>query len=242
MEIVQMSEIEKNVRRRYFQQSYAAQQSEMLTRTEVNFCRDTLDPKYESNPTRHGQPWGIDWSAPNRIVKLQNEFANFVNSFPPEAIATLNTPKPLSFDGIRRRIERWRVDSGKLHRTDCPPRRSRKIEYVAALEVGLNPRKAAPEREVGTVVGFNRRRAATGRVHAHVLLYNLHSIRLEDLGRLWREINQIKKLDEPLIGPYTPGLEGIQYCLKSLGSDADNIILSPKWGQDIQSGMGPSPV
>lgn len=225
MEIIQMTEIEKKVRRRYFNQSQSARECGEFDRREVRLSEYS---------------WGRDWSAPSRSVAHQNLFANYISdTFPPEAIATLNTPKPLHIGEFCRRIELLRVESQNLHRTDCPSRRHRRIEYIAALEVGLNPR--ASEREMEMVVALNRRKASKGRVHAHVPLYNLHSIRLEDLAQRRREINQIKKLDEPLIQPYTPGPEGILYCLKSLGSDADNIILSTKWGHVIQTGKGPSP-
>jgi hypothetical protein len=189
-------DVMKTARRRYFHQSESAREHGEFTRRQV----------------KASGAWDSDWNAPSKSVKAQIGFANHLNeTLPPEAMAVLNTPKPLRLDQFRHQLKRWRIESGNLHHNDCPSRRLRKIEYIAALEFGFNPRKAA-----------------TGRIHAHVLLYNLHSIRLDDLRQLWREMNQIKNPEEPLIQPYTPGPEGILYSLKSYGSDVDLIEISPK--------------
>jgi hypothetical protein len=159
-----------------------------------------------------GNSWGPDWSLLSRNPEAQIEFADFIHEkLRPKAIAVLNTTAPISANEFHRRLRDWRIASGNLHRGECPRRRDRKLEYIAAIEHGFNPR-----------------RAATGRLHAHVLLFNLGSIRLCDLGQTWRDLNKIKDPLEPLIEKYRPGTEGILYCLKSFGSDADMISFSPK--------------
>jgi hypothetical protein len=156
--------------------------------------------------------WGLDWSAPSRNISAQLALATYINEYlRPEAITVLNTPIPVGTCEFRRRLEALRISSAKLHRSNCPSRRFRKLEYIAALEFGQNPRAAA-----------------AGRLHAHVLLYNLGSIRFEDLAQRWRELNHLKKVEEPLIHRYAPGPEGILYCLKALGSDVDMIYFSSK--------------
>jgi hypothetical protein len=127
-------------------------------------------------------------------------------------MAVLYTPDRLDPTEFRRRVERWRIRSAKLHpSSSCPPRRFRKLEYILALEFGLYPATAV-----------------TGRLHAHVLLYKLGAILLEDLAREWRELNGIENPDEPLMQRYTPGPEGVLYCLKTLGTDVDLIYFSRK--------------
>jgi len=164
-----------------------------------------------------GNPWGVDWSAVERNIAVQIELAHFIaGTVSPEAYAVLNTPFKLSIDGFRRRLRTWRTRSAWLHRHDCPPRTLRKLEYLAALEYGAHPRKAV-----------------VGRLHAHVLLYNLGSMRLGDLAQVWRELNYIKNEQEPLIQPYKPGIEGILYNLKSYGSEVDLIDFSPKFSHQF---------
>jgi hypothetical protein len=157
--------------------------------------------------------WGPDYSALLRNTTAQTALANYIDeSLRPEATAVLYTPDRLDTTEFRRRVEAWRIRSAKLHPSGfCPSRRFRKLEYILALEYGSNPK-----------------RAATGRLHGHALLYNLQSIRLEDLGLEWRELNDIRNPDEPLLQRYTPGPEGILYCLKTLGTDVDLIYFSRK--------------
>jgi hypothetical protein len=157
--------------------------------------------------------WGPDWSAQHRNTAAQIALANYIDEhFPPEATPVPYTPDRLQTPEFRRRIERWRIRSTKLHPSgSCPSRRFRKLEYIAALEYGSHPKTAA-----------------TGRAHAHVLLYNLGCIPLEDLAREWRELNDVRKPDEPLLQRYEPGPEGILYCLKTLGTDVDLIYFSRK--------------
>ena len=160
-----------------------------------------------------GDSWGPDWSVHHRNTATQVALANFIDArLRPEAIAALHTSDRLNCVEFRRRIEAWRIRCGGLHQSGlCPSRRFRKFEYVLALEYGLHPKGAR-----------------SARLHAHILLYNLHHIRLEDLAREWRELNSIRNPDEPLIEPYLPGPEGIAYCLKTLGTDADQITFSKK--------------
>ena len=165
---------------------------------EVRICQDS---------------WGPEWSCPSRHTAIQRAFAGYLDEhFRPDAIAILNTPSPLGLARFRTQLSEWRNSSENLHpRGLCPSRSNRKFEYIASLEYGLNPR-----------------RAREGRLHAHVLLYNLNSMRLEDIARQWRELNKIKNPEEPLLRPYTPGPEGILYALKSWGSDVDLVHFSPK--------------
>jgi hypothetical protein len=164
--------------------------------------------------------WGPDWAALHRNVAAQVSFAQFIGEgFPPDATAVLYTPDRLVCAEFRRRIEAWRIRAGKLHPSGfCPSRRFRRFEYISALEYGLHPKGAR-----------------SARLHAHVLLYNLGHIRLEDLARAWRELNGIRKPDEPLIERYQPGPEGILYCLKTLGTDADQIYISKKLSLEMAS-------
>ena len=157
--------------------------------------------------------WGPDWSARQRNITAQIALANYIDEhLPPEATAVLYTPDRLDTTEFRRRVERWRIRSRKLHPSGfCPSRRLRKLEYILALEYGSRPKTAE-----------------AGRLHAHVLLYNLGSVPLEELAREWRELNDIRKPEEPLLQRYTPGPAGILYCLKTLGSDADLIYFSRK--------------
>jgi len=157
--------------------------------------------------------WGPDYSALLRNTTAQTALANYIDErLRPEATAVLYTPDRLDTTEFRRRVEAWRIRSARLHPSGfCPSRRFRKLEYILALEYGSNPK-----------------RAATGRLHGHALLYNLQSIRLEDLAIEWRELNDIRNPDEPLLQRYTPGPEGILYCLKTLGTDVDLIYFSRK--------------
>jgi hypothetical protein len=160
-----------------------------------------------------GHSWGPDWSALHRNTAAQIDLARFIDTkFRPDAISVLYVPDRLNSTEFRRRVEAWRVRCGRLHPADvCPSRRFRKFEYVLALEYGLHPKGSR-----------------SARLHAHILLYNLLNVRLDDLGREWRELNGIRKSEEPLIEPYCPGPEGIEYCLKTLGTDADQIYFSRK--------------
>lgn len=157
--------------------------------------------------------WGPDWSALHRNVAAQVALAHFIEGrLRPDATAVLQTPDLLNSAEFRRRVEAWRIRCGGLHPSGfCPSRRFRKFEYVLALEYGLHPKGAR-----------------SARLHAHVLLYNLGQVRLDDLARAWRDLNGIRKPDEPLIEPYRPGPEGIAYCLKTLGTDGDQIYFSRK--------------
>ena len=228
MQTAELTELEKTARRRYLHQAQSVWACGAFIRREVNYSTESWGPDQSEcaadRDARNTEAWGPDWSAPHRIVPAQIELAKHLNeNLPPEAIATLNTPKPIGPDHFRRQIERLRLQSAKLHRSPCPPRHRRKIEYIAALEYGFNPRKAEPGTK--SVTG---KEAATGRLHAHVLLYNLGGIRLEDLAQRWRELNCIKNVKEPHIRQYTRGPEGILYCLKSYGSDVDLIHFSPR--------------
>jgi hypothetical protein len=199
-------DIAKTARRRYFHLNQSARECGAFDRREVRSSSDSWEP---------------DWSVEHKSTRGQIEFSNYLNErLPPSAIAVLNTPKPLHLREFSRKLQLFRIESANLHPSPCPSRRERKIEYIAALEVGYNPRKAV-----------------CGRSHAHVLLYNLGSIRLEDLASTWRQLNDIKDVAEPQIQPYTLGPEGILYCLKSLGSDADSVIISPK----LRLKMAPKP-
>ena len=177
-------------------QSRSCGDSWELTKRQVKVSRDS---------------WGTDWSALHRNATTQAAMANFIDErLCPEATAVLYTPDRLNTTEFRRRVEAWRIRSGRLHRFGfCPSRRFRKLEYVLALEYGLHPTRSA-------------------RLHAHVLLYNLGRIRLADLAREWRELNNIRRPDEPLIERYEPGPTGIAYCLKTLGTDVDLIYVSRK--------------
>ena len=186
------------VRLSYLRHSGCGGNSWELARRQVKASRDS---------------WGPDWSAQDRNMTAQVALANYIDErLRPEATVVLYTPDRLDTTEFRRRVEAWRIRSAKLHPSGfCPSRRFRKLEYILALEYGSNPK-----------------RAATGRLHGHALLYNLQSIRLEDLAIEWRELNDIRNPDEPLIQRYTPGPEGILYCLKTLGTDVDLIYFSRK--------------
>ena len=191
-----VDKIRKTARLRYLHQSQTVGQG----------------PEFMKSQVRNSSSWEPDWSLAGQHALAQIEFANYLDQeLPPQAMAILNTPTPLHPSQFRTQLQTWRVRSAKLHRGVCPPRRDRKIEYIASLEYGFNPCKAP-----------------TGRLHAHVLLYNLGSILLADLGEQWRKLHGIKDLNEPVITPYTPGPEGILYALKAYGSDADMIYFSPK--------------
>lgn len=196
-------DILRTTRGRYLHQSQSVGSSWEFTRRQVKASGDS---------------WGLDWSAPSRNTKAQVELARHISKhLPPGAMAVLNTPHRLSTTEFRHKLEALRNRSATLHRRGCPPRRLRKLEYIAALEYGQNPRNAA-----------------TGKLHAHVLLYNLAFIRLEDIAQEWRGLNHMTNPNEPLIRPYTPGMEGILYCLKSLGSDVDMIHISPKLSMHVR--------
>jgi hypothetical protein len=159
-----------------------------------------------------GNPWDIDWSRRSLDTNSQLEFSAYLaQHLRPEAVTVLNTSAPLTIAPFLNRLKELRDGSANLHRVHCPPRHLRKLEYIAALEYGFNPRTASE-----------------GRLHAHVLLYNLNAMQLEDIGALWRRLNRIRNPEEPLIYRYTPGTEGIQYSIKAYGSDVDSIYISPK--------------
>jgi hypothetical protein len=188
-----------------------------LSKAQIRYVQHggTRGSNYEATKwqVRSSGSWGLDWSAQHRNTTAQIALANYIDEcLRPEATAVLYTPDRLDTTEFRRRVEAWRITSAKLHPVGfCPSRRFRKLEYILALEYGSNPK-----------------RAATGRLHGHVLLYNLRSIGLEDLALAWRELNDIRNPDEPLLQRYTPGPEGILYCLKTLGTDADLIHFSRK--------------
>jgi hypothetical protein len=71
-------------------------------------------------------------------------------------------------------------------------------------------------------------KGGSSRLHGHVLLFNLGKIPPVDLAAEWRELNDIKNLDEPLITTYQPGPDGARYSLKTLGTDVDLIYFSRK--------------
>ncbi len=169
--------------------------------------------RYDKWQVKHSKDcWGPDWSKPSRHSLAHVEFAiHLAEDLPPDAVAVLNTPVPLKQPEFLRRLEAWRLASEGLHSGPCPRRGSRKLEYIAALEDGFNPR-----------------RAAEGRLHAHVLLYNLHRIKLCELASKWRALNNIKDLSEPLIRPYSGDCRELLYVLKTMGTDADMIRISRK--------------
>jgi hypothetical protein len=191
-----MDKMQATARRRYLHQSHPTGQG----------------PGFRKQQIRNSSSWNPDWSLVTKHCMTQIDFANYLDqNHRPQAMAILNSRKPLHPAQLRTQLQSWRNRSSKLHLGTCPPRHARKIEFIASLEYGFNPRKAP-----------------IGRIHAHLLLYNLGSIRLDDLGELWRKVSGVTDLHEPVIKPYQPGPEGILYTIKAYGSDADMIYISPK--------------
>jgi hypothetical protein len=180
-------------------------------------CRLTDSPDYLKYQIKNSGIWDNDWSELHRATLSQIAWDGFLrDEMPPEVIATLYTPDRLSVDEFRRRVEDWRIESGKRMRGERPPRRYRKMEYFLALEFGPHPKKAL-----------------YGRLHAHALLWNV-LIPLEVLALAWRDLNNIDDPDEPVLKPYRMDENGVEeddsigYCGKTLAAGADLITTSKK--------------
>jgi hypothetical protein len=69
-------------------------------------------------------------------------------------------------------------------------------------------------------------------LHGHALLYNIGPIPLDKLKEEWRFVTGIDDAAEPRIEKYDPAKgDGIGYVVKTLGTDADLIVFSPKFGR-----------
>jgi hypothetical protein len=161
---------------------------------------------------KSGDVWDSDWSTVHRATLAQIGFDEFLSATPPDAVAVLYTPDRLTPDEFRHRVEDWRIRSGWLHpKQFCPRRRERKFEYVLSLEYGPFPR-----------------RGRFGRLHGHILLWNLRMIELPLLAAAWRELNGIKDEQEPVLARFSATGGAIGYTLKTLGSNADLVSISAK--------------
>ena len=129
---------------------------------------------------------------------------------PPSFVGHLSTSKNIHIDEFLKCVRRWRMECGKLHpRPACPPRDERRFEYLLALEFGTCPHR-------------NER----GRLHGHILLWNVGEIPISDLKASWRRIAGSRI--GPQIEPYRPKMRGVGYALKTLHTDADLITFSPR--------------
>src|ERR1039458_5242641 len=154
---------------------------------------------------KSGDVWDSDWSTVHRATLAQIGFDEFLSATPPDAVAVLYTPDRLTPDEFRHRVEDWRIRSGWLHpKQFCPRRRERKFEYVLSLEYGPFPR-----------------RGRFGRLHGHILLWNLRMIELPLLAAAWRELNGIKDEQEPVLARFAAPGGAISYALKTVGTNAD---------------------
>ena len=177
--------------------------------------------------TSPGSFWTVRRSVLERAASSQLDFAEFIaTKIPPEAVGTLYTPKRLPVDAFKEQVRAWRKLSAWLHPAGtCPQRSRRKIEYILALEYGPYPR-----------------RSNFGRLHGHVLLWNLRQVSLERLGFEWRKLNGIHEADigEPHLAAYDPTRHYVGYCLKTFHTDADFVDFSGKFGK-LRSMLAMSP-
>ena len=179
---------------------------------------NTASPDYQTFQLRNGDVWDQDWSTLHRATLAQIGFDEFLSLTPPEAIAVLYTPDRLTPDEFGRRVEDWRIRSGWLHpKQFCPRRRERKFEYVLSLEYGPFPK-----------------RGRFGRLHGHILLWNLRSIDLALLAAEWRDLNGIKDATEPVLERFAAPGGAISYALKTVGTNADMMTISRKLPSVLQ--------
>ncbi len=157
--------------------------------------------------------WMLSSARLARAAESQAAFARWIETVaPPEAVGVLFTPQRLTIDVFRNRVAALRMLSARLHpRSFCPPRSRRSIEFVLSLEVGAAPRQSE-----------------LGRLHGHILIWNLNAIQLADLGKCWRLLNGLTDVSEPRLEAYRRQRGAVGYCLKTLHTDADLITLSPK--------------
>ena len=173
---------------------------------------NTASPDYQTFQLRNSGVWGPDWSTLHRATLAQIGFDEFLGSTPPEAVAVLYAPDRLTPDEFRRRVEAWRIRSGWLHpKQFCPRRRERKFEFLLSLEYGPFPR-----------------RGRFGRLHGHILLWNLRSIDLASLAAEWRHLNNINDQKEPVLERFVSPGGAISYALKTVGTNADMMTISCK--------------
>jgi hypothetical protein len=173
---------------------------------------NTASPHDQKFQLKNGEVWDQDWSTVYRATLAQIGFDEFLGGTPPEAVGVLYTPDRLTQDEFRRRVEDWRIRSGWLHpKQFCPRRRDRKFEYLLALEYGPFPR-----------------RGRFGRLHGHILIWNLRMIDLASLAAEWRNLNDIKDAKEPWLERFVPAGGAISYALKTVGTGADLMTISCK--------------
>ena len=173
---------------------------------------NTASPDYQTFELKSCGVWGPDWSTLDRATLAQIGFDEFLGSTPPEAVAVLYAPDRLTPDEFRRRVEAWRIRSGWLHpKQFCPRRRERKFEFLLSLEYGPFPR-----------------RGRFGRLHGHILLWNLRSIDLASLAAEWRYLNNINDQKEPVLERFVSPGGAISYALKTVGTNADMMTISCK--------------
>jgi hypothetical protein len=169
-------------------------------------------PDCQTFQLKKGDLWDQDWPALHRATIAQIAFSDFLAATPPDAIAILYSPDRLTPDEFRKRVEAWRIRSGWLHpKQFCPRRPERKMEYLMTLEYGPFPR-----------------RERYGRLHSHILLWNLRSIELPLLAAEWRDLNHIKDQTEPLLERFAAPGGAIGDTLKTLGTNADMMTISHK--------------
>ena len=179
---------------------------------------NTASPDNQKFQLKNGDAWDHDWSTLHRATLAQIGFDEFLSLTPPEAIAVLYTPDRLTLDEFRRRVEDWRIRSGWLHpKQFCPRRRERKFEYILGLEYGPFPR-----------------RGRFGRLHAHILLWNLQRIDLALLAAEWRDLNNINDQKEPVLERFAATGGAISYALKAMGTNADMMTISRKLPSVLQ--------
>ena len=179
---------------------------------------NTDSPDYQTFQLRNGDVWDRDWSTLDRATLAQISFEKLLAVTPPEAVAVLYTPDRLTPDEFRRRVEDWRIRSGWLHpKQFCPRRRERKFEYILGLEYGPFPR-----------------RGRFGRLHGHILLWNLRMIELPLLAAEWRDLNNIKDDTEPVLERFAAPGGAISYALKTVGTNADMVTISSKLPSVLQ--------
>ena len=172
----------------------------------------TDSPDVQQFQVKNGDVWDSDWSTVHRATLAQIGFEEFLSATPPDAVAVLYTPNRLTPDEFKRRVEDWRIRSGWLHpKQFCPRRRERKLEYVLSLEYGPFPRQGR-----------------YGRLHGHLLIWNLQRIDLAVLAAEWRDLNGIKDETEPVLERFSAPGGAISYALKTVGTNADMMTISRK--------------
>jgi hypothetical protein len=169
-----------------------------------------------------GQSWGKDWGTANRALECHQAMEKFIAKHPPNFILAIHAGSNSSRAGLKRMLRQFRNRYDSFYSHKQFPRRKdrRKPEYIAAFEIGAHPRVAREPLP-----------------HLHVLLYNVSGADAQRMRKAWCWVAAINSKGSGCrVRKFKSAREGGGYGLKTWGTAADDIEISPKLSRAMLCG------